>query len=151
MPSLSQKSICSGPIDAKILLVGEAPGEQEVIHGVPFVGGSGRELDSMLREASLAREQIRVTNVCNIRPPAITIAGKTRYNDIAAFMPKSAKDAKAIGARLLNGKWVTQEIVDGLAGRSRRITAAATTSLRSAGGLSPCPNGPKKPGSPVTP
>lgn len=114
MSSLSQRSISSGPLEAKILLVGEAPGEQEVVHGVPFVGGSGRELDAMLRECGLAREAIRVTNVCNVRPPDIWIGGKQRRNDIAAFMPKSAKEAKARGAKLLQNKWVTQEIIDGM-------------------------------------
>ena len=44
-----------GPIDAEIMLVGEAPGKTEERTGVPFVGESGRLLDSMLQAVGLKR------------------------------------------------------------------------------------------------
>lgn len=56
-----------GPAD--ILLVGEAPGEQEALVGKPFSGGAGRWLDSALRNARMNREDLNVINVIQCRPP----------------------------------------------------------------------------------
>ena len=59
----------AGPMDATIVVVGEAPGEQEVAEGAPFVGNAGRRLDSLLEEAGIDREGLYLTNVVKIRPP----------------------------------------------------------------------------------
>ena len=58
-----------GPVDADLLFVGEAPGEQEDQRGEPFVGRSGDVLDDGLREAGLARGDVRITNCVRCRPP----------------------------------------------------------------------------------
>jgi uracil-DNA glycosylase len=58
------------PRGADVLLVGEAPGAQEDLAGVPFVGRSGRLLDELLGEAGLPRDRVAVTNVVKCRPPA---------------------------------------------------------------------------------
>lgn len=58
-----------GPKDARIMLVGEAPGFDEEIAGEPFVGMSGRELKAQLKEAGIDMDQCYVTNVCKFRPP----------------------------------------------------------------------------------
>ncbi|QGN07684.1 uracil-DNA glycosylase [Halorhabdus sp. CBA1104] len=58
-----------GPADADLLLVGEAPGEQEDQGGEPFVGRSGGVLDEGLRDAGLARADVRITNCLRCRPP----------------------------------------------------------------------------------
>lgn len=97
--------IVSGPQDAKILLVGEAPGEQEIRHSRPFSGSSGQELDRMLNEAGLSRDAIRVTNVIHIRPPD---------NEIQTYMPHTAKEAKRRGATLYQNAWVMPEMLEGL-------------------------------------
>lgn len=52
-----------GPMPARIMLIGERPGEQEAIKGRPFVGTSGRLLDLCLENAGLYRDQIYVTNL----------------------------------------------------------------------------------------
>jgi DNA polymerase len=57
------------PIDARLVLVGEAPGAQEDASGVPFVGRAGQVLDQLLAEAGLARQEIAVLNVLKCRPP----------------------------------------------------------------------------------
>lgn len=54
---------------ADIVLIGEAPGKQEDIQGVPFVGAAGKFLDQMLMEAGLARKDIYITNIVKYRPP----------------------------------------------------------------------------------
>src|SRR3990167_8207216 len=58
-----------GPVPARIMIVGEAPGAEEERSGHPFVGASGRELDKMLNEAGILRSECFVTNVCRERPP----------------------------------------------------------------------------------
>lgn len=58
----------TGPINAPLMIIGEAPGEKEVEANAPFVGPSGWELDRMLKEAGLSRAQAFVTNVSRIRP-----------------------------------------------------------------------------------
>lgn len=57
-----------GPLDAKIVLVGEAPGEKEIEAGLPFVGMAGRVLDSCLAEAGIDRAKCYITNVMLTRP-----------------------------------------------------------------------------------
>lgn len=71
-----------GPLHSKLLLIGEAPGEQEEMAGVPFIGYSGQELDRMLAEAGLSRQDCYLTNVLFSRPP---------YNKLAAFLVPKAE------------------------------------------------------------
>src|SRR5260370_37731581 len=59
----------SGPRDAGIVIVGESWGLEELAEGQPFVGQSGQELDRMLAEAGLQRDDIFCTNVVNRKPP----------------------------------------------------------------------------------
>ncbi|ELZ10826.1 phage SPO1 DNA polymerase-like protein [Halovivax asiaticus JCM 14624] len=59
----------TGPADADVLFVGEAPGAQEDATGEPFVGRSGTVLDDQLRTVGLERESVRITNCVRCRPP----------------------------------------------------------------------------------
>jgi uracil-DNA glycosylase family 4 len=59
----------AGDADARIVLVGEAPGANEDRLGQPFVGAAGRFLDTLLVEAGLSREEVFITNVLKSRPP----------------------------------------------------------------------------------
>jgi len=58
-----------GNPQAKIMLVGEAPGRDEDIQGLPFVGRSGQLLDRMLASIGLNRETVYISNVLPWRPP----------------------------------------------------------------------------------
>jgi DNA polymerase len=51
-----------GPADARVVLVGEQPGDQEDLKGAPFVGPAGEVLDRALAEAGLDRARVYVTN-----------------------------------------------------------------------------------------
>lgn len=51
-----------GPVDSKLMLIGEQPGDQEDLAGHPFVGPAGEVLDQALRRAGIDREDIYVTN-----------------------------------------------------------------------------------------
>lgn len=57
-----------GPENAKILCVGEAPGEDEESEGCPFIGKSGQFLERYLGRAGLSREQVFLANLCHYRP-----------------------------------------------------------------------------------
>jgi len=52
----------AGPTNARIMLVGEQPGDQEDRTGIPFVGAAGRMLDRALDEAGIERASVYVTN-----------------------------------------------------------------------------------------
>lgn len=58
-----------GPPDAKLMLVGEAPGEDEDAQGRPFVGRSGQLLDRILESVGLHRDDVYITNMVKYRPP----------------------------------------------------------------------------------
>jgi uracil-DNA glycosylase len=58
-----------GPADARIMLVGEAPGFNEDKQGRPFVGAAGKFLEELLGEAGLRRADVYITNVVKHRPP----------------------------------------------------------------------------------
>lgn len=58
-----------GNLDADIVFIGEAPGKQEDIQGLPFVGASGKFLNEMLAAAGMKREDVYITNIVKYRPP----------------------------------------------------------------------------------
>ncbi len=59
----------SGNRHAQWLLIGEAPGQQEDLHGLPFVGAAGQLLTEMLRALGLTRDEVYIANVLKCRPP----------------------------------------------------------------------------------
>ena len=58
-----------GAENARIMLIGEGPGEQEDRQGVPFVGPAGKLLDDMLEMIYLDRTKVYIANVVKCRPP----------------------------------------------------------------------------------
>ncbi|HVB96010.1 MAG TPA: uracil-DNA glycosylase [Nitrososphaerales archaeon] len=58
-----------GPSDAAVVLIGEGPGRNEDLQGRPFVGAAGKQLDGLLKEAGLGRDEVYITNVVKCRPP----------------------------------------------------------------------------------
>ncbi|MBT8506914.1 uracil-DNA glycosylase [Methanomicrobiaceae archaeon CYW5] len=58
-----------GPIPARILFIGEAPGRNEDAQGRPFVGRAGKILDDLLAGIGVARGEVFITNIVKCRPP----------------------------------------------------------------------------------
>ena len=90
-----------GDARAKIVLVGEAPGEQEALQGKPFVGKAGKILDEFLQKTEIRREDIYITNVVKLRPTAISKAGRTvnrapSKEEIGLFHPWLQKEMEII-------------------------------------------------------
>lgn len=80
-----------GPTDAKIVIVGEAPGEQENRHRQPFVGASGKLLTMLLGTAGIARPRVYVTNVIKEQPPGNNIS---HFIDLSKKVPKISDSAQ---------------------------------------------------------
>jgi len=77
----------AGPKDADIMIIGEAPGEQEVRYKKPFCGPSGQLLDDLLRRQGILRGMCYITNVVKERP---------RSNNIKLFIDLSRKGLPGI-------------------------------------------------------
>lgn len=86
-----------GPAQARLMLVGEAPGEQEAMLGRPFVGKAGKLLDAFIAGTGLTRAQMYVTNTVKFRPSRVSKAGRVvnrtpTQEEIAAFLPFLKKE-----------------------------------------------------------
>ena len=58
-----------GAADARLMFIGEGPGENEDLSGRPFVGKAGQLLDKMIGAMGLSREQVYICNIVKCRPP----------------------------------------------------------------------------------
>lgn len=58
-----------GNLDSDIVFIGEAPGKNEDLQGLPFVGAAGKFLNEMLAAAGLERKDVYITNIVKYRPP----------------------------------------------------------------------------------
>ena len=58
-----------GPVDSRIMFIGEGPGREEDEQGRPFVGAAGRLLTTLLRTIGLDRRDVFITNIVKCRPP----------------------------------------------------------------------------------
>ena len=76
-----------GPLDAKILICGEAPGSAEERTGKPFVGASGKLLRQMLAHSGINPNDCYITNVVNERPPGNKFS--YFYNDKSRRIPST--------------------------------------------------------------
>ena len=81
-----------GSIGARVMLIGEAPGQQETLQRRPFVGKAGKNLDEFLQLAEIDRSQLYVSNTVKFRPTKISPAGRVvnrppTREEIALFLP----------------------------------------------------------------
>ena len=75
-----------------VMLIGEAPGEQESLQGRPFVGKAGKNLDGFLAVLEMRREDIYISNVVKIRPTKVSEKGRVsnrppNKEELALFTP----------------------------------------------------------------
>lgn len=59
----------AGSRNAKLMFVGEAPGEKEDLSGIPFVGAAGQLFDKYLSAVDIKREDVYIANMLKCRPP----------------------------------------------------------------------------------
>ena len=77
-----------GNPEAKIMIVGEAPGKEEDKIGVPFVGQAGQLLDRMLKSIGLSRDQTYITNIIPWRPPGNRTPSQEEISLLKPFILK---------------------------------------------------------------
>ena len=93
-----------GRVGAPVMMIGEAPGEQESLQGRPFVGKAGKNLDAFLAEAGLDRSALYVTNVVKFRPTRLSPAGRTvnrppTQEEIKLFLPWLKREIELVDPR----------------------------------------------------
>ena len=57
-----------GDVDSQIILIGEAPGKNEILQGKPFVGQAGKNLDEFINVLEIKKDDLYITNVVKMRP-----------------------------------------------------------------------------------
>lgn len=95
--SATQLVFGDGPADADLVFIGEAPGKNEDLQGLPFVGAAGKFLNEMLEMIGLKRSDVYITNIVKYRPPN----NRDPYpEEKSAFMPYLESQLEAIQPKL---------------------------------------------------
>ena len=89
-----------------VMLIGEAPGEQEAMSGRPFVGKAGKNLDGFLTVLQLNREDIYISNVVKIRPTKVSEKGRVsnrtpNREELALFTPYLLEEILLVQPKML--------------------------------------------------
>ncbi|MDO5042572.1 MAG: uracil-DNA glycosylase [Slackia sp.] len=87
-----------GNPEARVMLIGEAPGKNEDKQGLPFVGAAGKYLTELLGYAGLAREDVFIANVLKCRPPSNR---NPQPDEIELCTPFLRDQVRAIGPEYL--------------------------------------------------
>ncbi len=83
---------------SKIMLIGEAPGANEDLEGLPFVGRAGALLDKMLAAINLDRKKVYISNIINYRPPENR---RPTDDEIKRYLPFITKHIEIINPKIL--------------------------------------------------
>lgn len=87
-----------GPPQAKLMIIGEAPGAQEAKTGQPFVGSAGKLLSKLLNEIGLERQQIYISNILKTHP----LGNRKPYrNEIKDELPFLLRQLELVQPKLL--------------------------------------------------
>lgn len=102
-PMVLGEGKADGPV---LMMIGEAPGETEVVKRRPFVGKAGKNLDEFLALAGLERSEIFVTNTVKIRPTALGPTGRIKNRapdkeELALFVPWLLREIEVVRPRAL--------------------------------------------------
>ncbi len=117
-----------GNPNSRIMIIGEGPGANEDIEGMPFIGRAGHLLDKMLESINLSRKSVYITNVVNYRPPENRSPTEEEIQKYIPFLIRhieiiNPKILLLLGSTALNtiigndevisnvrGKWIEKEI-----------------------------------------
>lgn len=107
-----------GDPDADLMIVGEAPGEEEDLTGHPFVGRAGQLLDRVLASVDIDRGDVYVTNMVKFRPPGNR---NPRPEEIAASVPLLVEQIRCVRPQVIVtlGNVPTQWFLDSKEGITR--------------------------------
>lgn len=89
-----------GPMDARLMLIGEAPGGEEAKSGHPFVGAAGKTLSRLLEAAQIAREEVFITNAVKYRPVRVkerSVSNRTpKPEEVRASLPLLRRELQLV-------------------------------------------------------
>jgi DNA polymerase len=107
-----------GPEDAEVMLVGEAPGANEVEQGEPFVGRAGEKMNDVLHDIGVDREDLYITNLVKIRPPENRDPKK---EEIEAWAPLLEQEIQEVDPDIILtlGNFASREMLDTKKGISK--------------------------------
>ena len=91
----------AGPSQAKIMLVGEAPGKTEIENQIPFSGAAGRELTASLERISLQRDELYITSAVRSRPYGIKERKNRKTGQIETVYPNRKPTQREIKAHAI--------------------------------------------------
>jgi uracil-DNA glycosylase len=77
-----------GPASARIMFVGEGPGQNEDEQGRPFVGAAGKLLTELLESIGLTRSEVFITNIVKCRPPSNRAPRKLEVEACNSYLKK---------------------------------------------------------------
>jgi DNA polymerase len=75
-----------GNIHSDILFIGEGPGQDEDLQGIPFVGRAGQLLDKILAAADFQRQDVYIANVVKCRPPGNRLPGPDEVKQCRSYL-----------------------------------------------------------------
>jgi uracil-DNA glycosylase family 4 len=107
-----------GPVTARIMAVGEAPGENEDRTGLPFVGAAGQLLTRLLQSIGLDRQDIYICNVLKCRPPGNRDPEPDEVSSCAHFLDEQVALIRP-DVILLLGRHAVGRLLPGMPGISR--------------------------------
>ena len=87
-----------GNPNSKIMIIGEGPGANEDLEGMPFIGRAGQLLDKMLLSINLTRNNVYITNVVNFRPPENR---SPTLKEIERYLPYLTRHIEIINPKIL--------------------------------------------------
>lgn len=95
-----------GSTDAAVMLIGEAPGAEEVRLSRPFAGKAGKNLDEFLSVLQLQRGDIYISNVVKFRPYKISAKGTLsnrppKPSEIACMLPHLLREIEAVAPKVI--------------------------------------------------
>jgi uracil-DNA glycosylase family 4 len=97
-PTRTQVVFGSGNAKAQLMFVGEGPGAEEDIQGLPFVGRSGQLLTKMIEAMGLKRSDVFIANVVKCRPP---MNRNPEPDEIAKCSPYLRRQVELIGPKII--------------------------------------------------
>lgn len=88
-----QKVMGSGCALKGLMIIGEAPGAEEDMEGVPFVGRAGKKLNQIMGYIGLTRDDVYITNVVKCRPPQNADPDEEMISKCSVFLEREMKMA----------------------------------------------------------
>ena len=86
----------SGPKHPKLMIIGEAPGRNEIVNNIPFSGDAGKELNKSLAQIGLTRDDVYITSAVRSRPYAIKKVFSKRENKEVTKYPNRKPTKKEV-------------------------------------------------------